>query len=49
MKGVIRDLIDGTGVSRQDILEKRIQNAIDGVTSMKAKQDKLAGISRRKA
>lgn len=49
MKAVIRDMIDGSGVSRQDILEKRIQNAIDGVTSMKAVQDKLAGITRRKA
>ncbi len=49
MRDVINDIIDGSGMSREDVLNKRVQDAVDGVSSIKRKQDKLAGITRRKA
>lgn len=54
MLGILRDWIDGSGETRESILDKKIQRALDGekgaaleIDKMKARQDKLAGISRR--
>ena len=47
MSDVITDLVDGSGVSRQDIMDKKIDDAIRGVDSVKKKQDDFAGIKRR--
>ena len=48
MKDVLRNIIDGSGVTRQDILNKRIERAVDGdISALKARQDKIAKITRR--
>ena len=45
---VIRGLGDG-GLTKEQLINKRVEDAVNGVVSMKKKQDKLAGINRRKA
>lgn len=40
---VVMDIVDGTGVTRQDILDARIAEAVEG---MKAGQDRSAKIKR---
>ena len=48
MGDVLHDLLDG-GLTRDQLINKRVKDAVDGVVSMKKKQDKLAGMTRRKA
>lgn len=48
MGDVIRNMLDG-GPTKEQLIDKRINDAVDGVVSMKKRQDKLAGIKRRKA
>lgn len=48
MREVLMDVIDG-GLTREQLINKRVKDAVNGVVSMKKKQDKLAGITRRKA
>ena len=48
MRDVLADILDGT-MTRKEIRDKRIDDAVNGVNTSKAVQDKLAGIKRRKA
>ena len=49
MSDVISDIGD-SGPTRQEILDKRIQRAVDGdILSLKKRQDEFAGNTRRKA
>lgn len=48
MGDIIHEFIDG-GPTKKELIDKRIDDAVNGVVSMKKVQDRGAGITRRKA